>query len=466
MGKQNQERRAAKKRRDGRRRGPDRVRSGWADHPGGSPSDRSGPGRSETPPGRSVPDFRYVLITAARAAGGRATSGPPDDLRDVLIEVARHNSSAAVSLIVDEVFAEGLSYVWEGGWQPAEVARAVRRRRSSLHSDLAVTSVAAAHARIATAPPPEWSAQLRDLDAETQWWGSGRDWLGPWALRSGLSWTEGLLIATETLGVILHLPVIESILPPPSQWSAGVGSVRRSGAVVDDAVLDKVRALLAKAEGTTFQHEADAFTAKAQEMMARHAIDEALARGTAGHERRPPVVRRVAIDDPYSRAKGSLLAGIAAANGVRSVWDSEFAHMTVIGFEADLEAVDLLFTSLLMQASKAMLSKGRVVDPRGRSRTRSYRQSFYLAFAGRIGERLAVATRQARVDAEREIGSEILPVLAGRQEEIDEATTRMFPKLRKGSGLSITNEDGFRAGRVAAELATLGPIQERLDVTG
>jgi hypothetical protein len=413
-----------------------------------------------------VPDFRYVLITAATVAGRRAKGAPADDLTDVLIEVARHNTSMAVSLIVDDVFAECLSSVWEGGWQPAEVARAVRRRRGSLHCDLAETAVAAAHARTTTAPPPEWSAQLRDLDAETQWWGSGRDWLGPWALRSGLSWTEGLLMATETLGVLLHLPVIESMLPPPSQWSVADGAARRCGAGVDDAVLVKVRALLAKAEGTTFQHEADAFTAKAQEMMARHAIDEALARGTAGHERRPPVARRVAIDDPYSRAKASLLSAIAAANGVRTVWTGEFAHMTVIGFEADLESVDLLFTSLLMQASKAMLSKGRVVDPRGRSRTRSYRQSFYLAFAGRIGERLAVATRQARVDAEREIGRDILPVLAGRQEEIDETTARMFPRLHKGSGPSITNEDGYRAGRVAAELATLGPVQERLDVTG
>ena len=453
MGKQNQARRAAKKRRDARRQGQDRVHSGWAGARSGSSSHRS------------MPDFRYVLITAATMAGRRSHGGPADDLADVLIEAARHQTSMEVSLVVDDVFAECLDSVWEGGWQPREVARAVRRRRSSLHCDLIQTAVAAWLARMATAPPPDWSAQLRDLDAETLWWGSGRDWLGPWALRSGLSWTEALLTATETLGVVVNLPVIEPILAPPSRWSA-LGDAPSRSTGVDDAVLGKVRALLAKAECTTFEHEADAFTAKAQELMARHAIDEALARGQAGHERRAPVARRVTIDDPYARAKASLLAAIAAANGVRSVWDGEFAHMTVVGFEADLEAVDLLFTSLLMQASKAMLNKGRIVDPRGRSRTRSYRQSFYLAFAGRVGERLAMASHQARVDAEREIGRDLLPVLAGRQDEVDEATTRMFPRLRKGSGPSITNEEGWRAGRVAAELATLGPIQQRLDGTG
>ena len=36
-----------------------------------------------------------------------------------------------------------------------------------------------------------------------------------------------------------------------------------------DGLLDKVRALLAKAESTRFEAEADAFTAKAQELMAR-----------------------------------------------------------------------------------------------------------------------------------------------------------------------------------------------------
>jgi hypothetical protein len=37
-----------------------------------------------------------------------------------------------------------------------------------------------------------------------------------------------------------------------------------------------VRALLAKAESTTYPEEADALTAKAQELMARHSIDRAM----------------------------------------------------------------------------------------------------------------------------------------------------------------------------------------------
>ena len=102
--------------------------------------------------------------------------------------------------------------------------------------------------------------------------------------------------------------------------------------------------------------------------------------GLAG-KRVAPGARRLAVDDPYTSAKSSLLAVVASANGVRAVWDEAFAQMTLIGFRSDLEVVEMLYTSLLMQASRAMLGAGRIIDERGRSRTRSFRQSFYVAFS-------------------------------------------------------------------------------------
>ena len=85
-------------------------------------------------------------------------------------------------------------------------------------------------------------------------------------------------------------------------------------------VLDKIRSLLAKAESTEFEPEAEAFTAKAQELMARYRIDRAvLAAGTAG-DRKEPAARRVAVHDPYASAKATLLSQVADANGCRAVW--------------------------------------------------------------------------------------------------------------------------------------------------
>lgn len=53
--------------------------------------------------------------------------------------------------------------------------------------------------------------------------------------------------------------------------------------------------------------------------------------------------------------------------------------------------MELLTTSLLVQADVAMLAAGRQVSYDGASRTASFRRSFLMAYAQRIGERLQEA---------------------------------------------------------------------------
>lgn len=72
---------------------------------------------------------------------------------------------------------------------------------------------------------------------------------------------------------------------------------------------------------------------------------------------------------------------------------------TVVGFLADLDAIELLFTSLLVQASAAMLRAGAKRDAHGRSRTGAFRQSFLIAYATHIGERLSQATEHTEQQA-------------------------------------------------------------------
>lgn len=445
MGKSNKERRAAKKRRSGRR---------YSEY-------RSGPGRPGPAGGL---DLRWLIVGAASAAGPRGEL--PGPVWEAIQMEASRRGTAGAGLVVDEMFCDCLEGVWEGGWQPSEVVRAVRRARRGDHADLVASAIAASHGAIGLAPPQRWAEQLEEIGAAAQWWGSGRDWLGAWARRRGLPWEETLRTALETLAVLMDLRVTEILMPPPSQWqfAAAAGLALLSGA--DHSVLGKIRALLAKAESTGFEYEAEALTAKAQELMSRHAIDEAVARGSSGGRRVKPVARRVAVDDPYARPRSSLLSAIASANGVRVVWDEEQALMTLVGFESDIEGVDALFTSLLMQASQAMLARGRVRDGRGHSRTRSFRQSFLVAFAHRIHERLVLAALQARQEAEQDMGRSLLPVMASRQAEVDDHTAELFPHLSRAQGSAVTNRDGWLAGRASADMATLGPVQQRLEGTG
>jgi hypothetical protein len=404
-----------------------------------------------------------LVVATARAVSGRREL--PEDALEALRAAAIERGPSSTGMVVDGVFCDCLESVFEGGWQPAEVVRAVRRARGGDQADLACTAVAAFHSNINKSPPRGWADQLTELDADEPWWGRGRDWLGPWSLRRGISWVEGLKSVVETLGVLMMLPVVECLLPPPSKWGLSDGDPRRSASPAEQAILVKVRALLAKAESTSFEHEADALTAKAQELMARHAIDEAVAESAGTKKRETPLARRVAVDDPYANPKSRLLGVIAVANNVRAVWDDDHALMTLVGFDADLETVDMLFTSLLMQASKLMLAKGRIRDSRGHSRTRSFRQSFFVAFGQRIHERLEMAARLARETAERDLGRSLLPVLAGRKEDVDDFTDRLFPHLTKAKTSAVTNPDGWLAGRAAAEMADLGRVQQRLDGT-
>jgi hypothetical protein len=134
---------------------------------------------------------------------------------------------------------------------------------------------------------------------------------------------------------------------------------------------------------------------------------------------------------------------------------------TVLGFPADLEAVELLFTSLLVQATTALVHAGSRKDSYGRSRTRSFRQSFLSAYAERIGERLRCATDEAVKQAATDTGrGDLLPVLAARHQEVDEAVTAMFSKVVERSVRPGTDREGWASGRAAADLATLHARRE------
>lgn len=245
-------------------------------------------------------------------------------------------------------------------------------------------------------------------------------------------------------------------------------STQRHSGDQQQKVLTRVRALLAKAESTQFPEEAEALTAKAQELMSRHSIDAALAAAGEARAGRPDQ-RRVTVESPYVSPKVHLLSAVARANRCEAVWMQREGVVVVFGYPLDLEAVELLFTSLLVQATTAVLAAGSQVDARGRSRTRSFRTSFLHSFAARIGERLAEATADAVEEAAAEAGAaaaRLLPVLADRTEAVQAALDEAFPRTRTARP-SVSNGQGWQAGRLAAERASLtGQAQVRRGTRG
>jgi hypothetical protein len=405
--------------------------------------------------GRSPEEIADILMAEAVQAICR------DDEVSLRVYVAALAERPGDELWTDEVDRTLLAAArrdvvaaWARGWQPADLARLVRRCLDTVHARVVVDVIAAEMCQYAEATVDvRWARQLESLGAR-QWWGRDDELVRGWQEHEGLD-RPGLLRRVLELRHLLQCqaPDIGRLCPLPGEARRGslAGAMPCAG---DPRVLDRVRALLAKAESTEFAEEAEALTAKAQELMARHSIDYALLAARAGSTEEPGGIR-VGVDRPYEAAKSLLLQNVAAANRCRAVWHQVPGFTTIVGYPADLEAVEMLYTSLLVQATTAMVQAGTRRDAFGRSRTRSFRQSFLDAFAIRIGERLRQSTEEVSREAATEEGSsDLLPVLAAREDKVRAAAEKLFPEVR-ASEVRINNRDGWYSGRAAADLATL-----------
>ncbi len=342
-----------------------------------------------------------------------------------------------------------VAIAWDEGWQPAELVRHGRRVEGRA-GRLAATAVLADHSvRQADTMDGRWAAQVEAIEGPAVDQPTG--WIAPFARREQLSRVELLLLALSTIGALMRAGRLRTILPPPGRG----GATRRStGPTIDDPVLVKVRALLAQAESTTFEAEAEAFTAKAQQLMARHAIDAAVLWAATASDECPTSIRLL-VDDPYAGIKSVLLHHVAEHSRCRAVWDGAHGLATVVGFAADLAATELMYTSLLVQAQAALQAEGTRAGPGARVRSRGFRSSFLFAFTHRIDQRLAEVNAAVRETAQAERSASLLPVLAARDDAVDDELTRQFGQLRSSTVSGGRDAVGWARGTLAADLARL-----------
>jgi hypothetical protein len=383
--------------------------------------------------------------------------GDQEGFEIILDQLTTGPGGAEGRLVVDRaLFGTASRFVealWRGGWQPVELHRQVTRRGGANPAAVAVDVMAAMMRRFAAATVDErWEAQLRALDAEV-WWAGDDAYVDALGLRLPAGRSDAVRCLLELIATLRPIPPIPVLIPPPGQGRRGslAGAPRRE---VDQRVLERVRGLLAKAESTTFEAEAETYTAKAQELMARHSIDYALLATEPGRKDEP-LGRRLPIDNPYESEKVTLVNAVALANRAKAVWSQQLGFVTVFGFPADLDAIELLFTSLLVQATRAMTAAGQQRSVDGRSRTRSFRQSFLTGFAHRIGERLRLATETATAEAAGETGRDLVPVLASREEQVAEALETMVPEVYVTTSSRVNNAHGYHSGVAAADRASL-----------
>lgn len=340
--------------------------------------------------------------------------------------------------------------LWQQGWQPAELIRHARRIDARV-SLLAIEAVAADHAvRVPSTLSPAWAEQVRRLALPQIQGNTG--WVSDFATREGFG---GLGLISLVVRLVAQLsaagPLPTIISPPGAQRDDRVdGALRR----VDDPVLVRVRALLAQAESTTFDAEAEAFTAKAQELMARHAIDGALLWAQSPRDERPITIR-LPLDDPYIDIKSLLLQRVTHHSRCKSVYHPRYGLSSVVGFASDVAAAEALFTSLLVQSHGALRSEAAQAPPGGRARSRSFRSSFLMAFVARIDERLREVTAHVESSATSREGAALLPALVARENAVEDTVTELFGSLEGVAVRAGNDASGWARGRLAADHAHL-----------
>ena len=228
---------------------------------------------------------------------------------------------------------------------------------------------------------------------------------------------------------------------------------------MSEELLDKIHKLLAKAERTDNANEAEAFSAKAAQLIAEHRVDpdhvrKALAHGALG-------LHRITLGrGAYVRARLALLDAVAHNQDCEVVFETGPGGTTAIvaGYESDLDVTEVLYTSLHAQAANQLAG----FRSRSPAATQRWRRSFLFGFANRVAEQLeaarvdAAATRAAMVEGAPAPSDETLPDVLARSARVSAFAARSFGRVVTARAAAPAQRSGWRDGHRAAANADLG----------
>lgn len=234
-------------------------------------------------------------------------------------------------------------------------------------------------------------------------------------------------------------------------------------------IRERIGLLLKKAESTT-PEEAEALTAQAARLAARHNVDAAAILAEAKREGRsvldePIIVRRLGFAGAYRDAHLRIVRHVAVAMGlqtVRTAYGSTTRthQLAVVGHESDVDLVEDIGRSLIEQGEQAYKVWLDGDDPNaallkflGSSWEKfKAKRAFLVNFGVGAGERI----KANRLTVEAEVaGTSTALVLVDRSLAVKAARDEHFPKTRKTRGIDVSGVAGVR-GRVAGRNADTG----------
>lgn len=228
-------------------------------------------------------------------------------------------------------------------------------------------------------------------------------------------------------------------------------------------MMTKVQALLRKAESTNSEAEAELFTNKATELIAKYMLDETVAFNTEQRTNKV-VIHEFSFSNPY-RVKKEYLAGVVCqAMGAQVVRTTE-KTLKVVAFEGDVEWLKVIVQSLILQAERVIArEKDNVYGDK-----RPWVNSFWLGFANEVSDRLTkqrLETERQQKEHEASLGSNSTELaLRSKELEIASEFKKNFPRV-KYTTVSGSSVSGRNAGAHAGSNADINGNNSRLSAGG
>ncbi|GAA4102292.1 DUF2786 domain-containing protein [Actinomadura miaoliensis] len=224
---------------------------------------------------------------------------------------------------------------------------------------------------------------------------------------------------------------------------------------VSDSLLEKISALLRKAEGTDNAEEAEAYTAKATELIAKYGIDQAMIpQGEPGANKASD--HKITCRRPWAMEKAQLCGWLAQALRCEVVLlpsgGKGWVTVHIFGYDSDLRRSEMLYNSLVVQMTNALAAA--TVPPNTRS-PRAWRRSFLLGFSTTVVGRVKVIEDRAAAQAHRDSGGKAELVLADRAAVARRLLEDYYPLPGKKKKTTYTGS-GYHDGRTAGERADIG----------
>jgi len=252
--------------------------------------------------------------------------------------------------------------------------------------------------------------------------------------------------------------------------------------VSEERALDRIGKLLAQAEGTDNEHEADAFVTRAQELATAYAVDLELARArqTAlrlrGAGATELVQRQLSVGERGRRGNRQLVllyVVVAGANDVLVNVSQDSSFVLGFGYPDDLDVVEQLWASLATQMATAAGRRLRAGEHRAEGVPAiSWRLSFYDGWVAAVQGRLTAARDRAlaaHLPAGAGSGALVLRAKGERVREFHDGASQARGSWRGARASHQHNGRAFDAGERDGRSARLGEpalVQRRSVGTG